>query len=182
MNELILPWPDRALHPKELGISAIRLKELVSYSPDSGVFTWIAIRQGVKRGSVAGSVTNKGYVAIRVDGNLFMAHRLAWLYVHDRWPRDQIDHINGKRSDNRIANLRECLSAENQQNMKRRSDNSSGLTNVCWHSQAGKWRSYITVGGVQRSLGLYTDRADAYRAFERAKRELHSFNPRVRPE
>jgi len=56
---------------------------------------------------MAGSVHSTGYVRIGVDGGKYTAHCLAWLYTHGVWPSDQIDHINGNRSDNRIANLRE---------------------------------------------------------------------------
>lgn len=163
---------------RELVLTQARLMEVLHYCAETGLFTWITShKRGVSPGKRAGSVTNHGYVSIRVDDKPYLAHRLAWLYVYGELPVKQIDHINGIRTDNRIQNLRECFGFENQQNMKRRIDNSSGLTNVSFHRQTGKWRSYITSHGRSKFLGLYQTKELAYEAYLSAKRDLHTFNP-----
>src|SRR5690606_29052356 len=109
-----------------------RLKELVSYDPKSGKFFWLdrareefstSQAYGVfisqYLGREAGGKQGGGYLRFSVDGKHYLAHRLAWLYVHGKWPSDQIDHINGDRSDNRIDNLRDVTHAENRRNTKR---------------------------------------------------------------
>ena len=88
----------------EKSLTAERLREVLDYDPDTGVFTRkVRTASSVKVGDVAGSLNGKGYIRIRVDGRLYFAHRLAWLYVHGEWPVDQVDHINGIKNDNRIV-------------------------------------------------------------------------------
>jgi hypothetical protein len=76
--------------------------ELLEYNPESGIFTW---RGTNRRGRVAGCRASDGYVKIAVDRRQYLAHCLAWLYVHGKWPH-YVEHINGIRHDDRIANLR----------------------------------------------------------------------------
>ena len=114
-------------------LTAERLREVLDYGPDTGVFTWkIRTNSRVKVGDVAGALRPDGYIQISIDGRLHRAHRLAWLYVTGESPPDQIDHINGVRDDNRIANLRLATSAENKQNLRRaKSRNKTGFLGVC---------------------------------------------------
>src|SRR3990167_3120706 len=107
-------------------ISQQRLKELLSYNPNTGEFTRL-VATGIhgcnKAGVVVGCLSDhptQGYILIRVnnDGILYRAHRLAWLYVYGFWPPADIDHINGNRSDNRIVNLRSVTRSQNLQNMR----------------------------------------------------------------
>jgi hypothetical protein len=95
-------------------LTAERLRELVHYCQDTGVFT-----PRVNRGSAggkAGNVAPSGYRRLHVDGRLHLEHRLAWLYMTGQWPARHIDHINRCRSDNRFANLRDVTQAENNRN------------------------------------------------------------------
>ena len=130
-------------------ITQVRLQELLSYDPETGIFRWKVDRNGnAKKGEVAGSIASDGYRAIRIDGRHYFAHRLAWFFVHGMWPADQIDHLNGRRADNRLANLREATNRENQQNLRRaRSGSRSGLLGVSWHGQKGRWRAEIRYNG-----------------------------------
>ena len=82
------------------------LRQLLNYDPDMGAFTWRQGRGPVRAGGVAGCLTRKGYRRIQIDGQNYMAHRLAWLYMYGSWPPEQIDHINEIKSDNRLDNLR----------------------------------------------------------------------------
>ena len=67
-------------------------------------------------GSVAGSLHKDGYVYVGIDGRLYLAHRLAWLWVKGEWPKAEVDHKNGVRSDNRWVNLRDASVTQNRQN------------------------------------------------------------------
>lgn len=158
-----------------------RLKELLDYDPDTGAFTWlISTNHKIKIGAMAGTVMSRGYRRIGFDGQYYRAHRLAWLYVHGEWPKDQIDHINGDPSDNRLINLREAVNYENGQNRKKGFNNSSGFIGVSWHSASRKWNARIQINKKVKSLGYFGDADAAYSAYLAAKAEMHTFNPTVR--
>jgi len=92
---------------KQAKLTAERLRERLRYDAETGAFTRRVGSGHARAGEMAGTVHSTGYVRITIDGGKYTAHHLAWLYVHGVWPSDQIEHINRKRSDNRIANLRE---------------------------------------------------------------------------
>jgi len=100
-------------------LSQARLRELLQYDPDTGVFVWLQSRRArASEGSIAGSNHPSKHRIIRIDGVNFYAHRLAWIYVHGPIPDGMlIDHINGQRGDNRIKNLRTVTHKENMGNM-----------------------------------------------------------------
>lgn len=158
-------------------VTRCRLEALLHYDEITGVFTWRVRRGGrAKIGEVAGSLVTGGYVGIRVDDVLYPAHRLAWLYVHARWPSDQLDHINGDRADNRIGNLRECTPAENMQNYGRHANKKSGLPPGV-SPLRGKYQAHISHSGKLHYLGLFLTPELASSAYLAAKAELHLFNP-----
>jgi hypothetical protein len=148
-------------------ITQERLKELVSYDANTGVFTWNKDRKGgVKAGSKAGCVFNNGYVYIGLDGRSYTAHRLVWLYVSGTIPM-LIDHINRDRADNRICNLRVSSHSDNGHNSNVRRNNASGFTGV---SKAGnKWNAYITVNRKRFNLGYFASPELASAAYSAAK-------------
>ena len=160
-------------------ITQERLKELLKYDSETGVFTR-AINSGKnnrwKKGSVVGCVSKKnGYINVSLLGKRYYAHRLAWLYVHGEFPKFDIDHINHVRDDNRIANLRSVTRQENMRNSSTPSHNTSGLIGVSWRKDKRKWRSYITVNGKLISLGSHTHLESAITARKSAeiKYEFH---------
>jgi outer membrane protein assembly factor BamB len=150
-------------------LTAERLRELLAYDAETGVFTWRVKRNGALGiGSVAGSA-EKGYWRVHIDGRLYRAHRLAWLYSYGKWPADQIDHINESKSDNRLCNLREIDNAGNQQNIRRaRVSSKTGIRGVVEIS-SGKYGAYICIAGRQRYIGVFTDKHVASRAYESAR-------------
>jgi hypothetical protein len=137
-----------------------RLKELLNYDPDTGVFTY---RQkcGKKRaGDVAGTINDKGYTVITIDYRIYPAHRLAWLYVHGEWPKQQVDHINRIRNDNRIASLRDVNQSENILNASMLSNNKSGHKGVYFCNTRKKW-----VAQYKRTcIGAFTEIDHAVKA------------------
>lgn len=162
-------------HPE---LTAERLRELLSYDPITGVFHWLVdASRSVKKGRVAGCKNTDGYLVIGINGKKHKAHRLAWMYAHGDWPTEEIDHRNGVRDANWIANLRKATHAENQQNIGISPANSSGHKGVYWNKKSQRWRAYIYVGNRQKYLGRFVDIAEAVAARAEAKAALHTFQP-----
>ena len=152
-------------------LTAEKLRELLHYEPETGIFTWkISNSSRVKVGDVAGCLNGDGYLQIRVQSRPHKAHRLAWLYVYGSWPKDQIDHINRNRPDNRIANLREVSRKQNNQNKSKPSNNTSGHPGVYWHKQNSKWRARIKQHQKNIHLGYFTDIEEAVAARKAAEK------------
>lgn len=150
------------------------VRALLDYDAARGVFTWRTGRPGVGRGSIAGSHHRQlGYTYIGIGGAKFLSHRLAWFYVHGEWPPETIDHINGDKADNRIANLRCVSKAINNQNRHRvRRDNRVGITGVSLTVE-GRYRARISLDGNARLLGHFDTPDEAAAAYIKAKRLLH---------
>lgn len=157
--------------------------ELLRYDPNSGNLYWrIGVRSyggGRSAGDVAG--TNKdGYISICLDGVRYRAHRLVWYIVTGDWlpAKQDIDHINGNRGDNRFSNLRLTTRSQNNMNLPLRVDNISGYRGVTWRKDTKKWHARITVNSKITILGDFIDLEDARAA--RAKAEelyfgVHSY-------
>lgn len=153
-------------------ISATRLRQLLTYDPVSGVFTWHA-RRGVNVGDVAGTIDKlTGYRFIGVDGHRDGASRLAWLYMTGAWPNGQIDHKNGIRTDDRFENLRDVPRFMNQQNQRRpQKNNTTGFLGVS--PSRGRFMARIRIGGRLRNLGRFDTAALAHAVYVAAKRVNH---------
>jgi hypothetical protein len=147
------------------------LREWLDYDPATGLFRWKK-QPGTDRplvGRIAGTPC-KGYIALHPgDGNVYQAHRLAWVWMNGKFPPElYIDHIDGDRSNNAIANLRLATARQNQHN-KRRNRNSS-LKGVKYetsptHRSQRKWRSSIMVDGKRIDLGGHLTPAEAHQAY-----------------
>jgi hypothetical protein len=157
--------------PTEL--TQTRLKELLNYDPETGEFRWRVPRQGINADRVAGTVIPTGYRKIMVDYRLYMAHRLAWLYVHGAWPSGEIDHINGDADDNRIGMLREATRSQNARNLKKRADNTSGFPGVCWDEERQLWMAYVGDKGRTKYIGRFPTREAARDARQKAARDAY---------
>lgn len=147
-------------------LTASRLRDLLDYDPETGVFTR-------KRGSgPVGTLYDTGYLKIRVDAHRYMAHRLAWLHVHGEWPDGVIDHINGNKLDNRMSNLRVVSIAENNQNIRSsRAFSRTGVLGVRVHGD--RYAAQINSMGKTVHLGVFASASDAHAAYVSAKREIH---------
>lgn len=155
-------------------LTAEMLRAQLDYAPSTGVFT-AKVRSGTRPpGTVLhGCKKDNGYLVIGVCGKQYYAHRLAWLFVHGDWPDDQIDHVDGDRSNNAIANLRDVAQQVNGQNLRSATAASAlGVLGVTsWHG--GRFRASIGLNGKRYHLGLFATEKEAYEAYVRKKRELH---------
>ncbi len=159
---------------KETKVTAAFVRELFHYDPETGVFTRLVTRQGLgaRAGDIAGTRKPSGYLSIWICGANHMAHRLAWLYVHGKWPAHEIDHIDGNRANNAIANLRDVTRSVNHENLRSaRSDSAHGFLGVS--PFFGKWKARITVNGKFQHLGTFSTPEEAHAAYLEAKRRLH---------
>lgn len=152
----------------ERGLTADRLRELFVYDPLEGTFRYRIARGAKSAGMLAGTPRPGHYIIICIDYRLYVAHRLAWLYMTGEWPLEQIDHANLDRYDNRWENLREATRSENHANKPIGLANTSGVKGVCWNAARGKWQANICVNGVSLYLGLFSDKAEAHDAYARA--------------
>tara|TARA_R110002012_G_C11566278_1_gene603895 strand:- start:583 stop:1107 length:525 start_codon:yes stop_codon:yes gene_type:complete len=153
--------------------------ELLEYNPETGEFKWKVYRGGTcKKGWFAGCVNTQGYCQIGIYRTLLFAHRLAWYLTHGEVP-NQIDHINGDRSDNSIGNLRSCSNTQNSRNRtKVQSNNTSGVSGVSWAKRDSKWLARIKVDNKYLSLGRFTHLDDAKQArIEAEKKYFGEFAP-----
>lgn len=139
-----------------------RLKELVTYSKETGLFHWRVGRVGCKKGSACGYLNPSGYIEVKIDGSTYGAHRLAFLYVLGKWPTGLAGHTKGDKSDNRWASLSDLSVLENSQDAKLSKANTSGVLGVSKHLPSysngdTKWRVQIRVDGKKKHLGIFRD-------------------------
>ena len=164
--------------PKGVELTQARLMEVLSYDHESGVFTWkISPGSSAKKGDEAGSANAAGYTLIRVDGTLYLAHRLAFLFMSGEMPPDLVDHINCDKGDNRWINLRHATQSENQQNRKKAQSNnkSSGLLGVYWSQQNEAWAAKAVVDGIQYHAGTHQTPEEAHQAYLTKKAVVHPY-------
>lgn len=151
-----------------------RLVEVLHYDPETGIFTWKKKLGKGYVGTVAGSPDQVGYVRIMIDGERFLAHRLAWFYVHERWPEHQIDHVNIDNSDNRMCNLREATKSQNQANKPLNTRvSSTGLKGVSYHQKQKRYFARIRVNRKLIHLGCFKSAEDAHAAYAKAANDIY---------
>jgi hypothetical protein len=159
-------------------LTAEYLRSIMDYDPQSGNLTR---KTGPRAGHISGSVAKDGYkiIQIKLDKKVsYYAHRLAWLYVHGEWPADQIDHIDGDRANNALANLRECSASQNAQNRTAYKTNKSGLLGVS--TKGNRFIAQLTVQGKLLLLAYANSAEEAHAIYLDAKRKYHAFQPMVR--
>lgn len=158
-----------------------RLLEMLDYKPEDGVFTWrTSPSPFIQVGAVAGATQSGGYRQITLDGVSYMAHRLAWFIVYSEWPADNIDHVNRRRLDNRIKNLRLCSHHENMQNTPVARHNTSGVKGVDRRVRPNGtvvWRARIGLEGCSINLGCYSTREAAIAARAEVEASIHPLSP-----
>jgi hypothetical protein len=138
-------------------LTQARLKEVLNYDKETGLFTWMVSNSWCSEKDTAGTKENNGYIRISIDGNRYVAHRLAWLYVNGYFPENQIDHIDRARDNNKWVNLREVSTQCNIRNRGLNSNNTSGVAGVNFDITSDKWIARITVSRQKRQLGSSKD-------------------------
>lgn len=140
------------------------LKSEFHYDPETGLFTRLIARNKYKIGEVAGTIDNKGYVRINIAGKYYRAHRLAFLYMTGEWPKNQGDHKNRIRNDNRWENLRDADRAQQQYN--RIMKNKTGYKGVQLIN--GWYIARIKVNKTRIHLGTFNTVEEAANAYSKA--------------
>src|SRR5215217_8382237 len=153
-----------------------KIKSDLSYDPETGLLKW----QNHKKKYLVGELAfmaenNEGYRQGVYLGNQYKAHRLIWFIYYGSWPKGQIDHINGNKSDNRIINLRDVSAKENRRNSKRQSNNTSGYSGVYFENSMNKWRSVIYIDRKRKHIG-YSDTAEEAAILRKAAEQEYNFH------
>jgi deoxyribodipyrimidine photolyase len=118
----------------------------------------------------------RGYYKMAVDYRYYLVHRVVWLYCYGEWP-DEIDHINGVPTDNRLCNLRSVNHSQNMKNRKLSVTNTSGYKGVSRFRD--KWKAQIRSDGSTVYLGLFDKPEDAHAAYCKASDKLHGLYART---
>lgn len=163
---------------KKFDLTQQILNELISYDPVTGNCHWKErdvkwfedgkypkerewkrwnSRHGLKHIS---TLDKTGYIKVDLFGSSYLLHRIIWLYMTGEWP-DQVDHIDGNRSNNSWDNLRSVTIAENNRNAKIRKDNKSGVCGVYFKKRLNKWISSISIDGKTKHIGCYDSLEEA---------------------
>lgn len=143
-------------------LTQARLKELLHYDPEHGLFIWRRSNSNrAPSGSPAGTPDGRGYLQIQVDRRLYKAHRLAFLYMTGAFPDEEVDHINRDGADNRWANLRSATRSQNESNKLITSRNTSGYRGVFWEGRCRKWQARGMKDKKEVYLGLFDDVEEA---------------------
>jgi hypothetical protein len=149
---------------KEAATSLSMVEALYFYDRWTGTF----IRRS--SGVVAGSTNTAGHIQINVGRQLFVAHRLAWLFVHGEWPTNDLDHINGNKSDNRMTNLRLAAPFQNCRNRKMQCTSKTGFKGV--GKIGSRFRARIKVNGREIHLGLFKTAEEAHATYVEAATKI----------
>jgi len=148
------------------------LKESLHYNPETGIFTWIIKKSGITCNSRAGYISIRGYEKIKINGKLYSSHRLAWLYMNNKFPAEEIDHINGNTSDNRIINLRDISKRRNQGN--RAIHRKGKLVGAVFMPKIKKWRAQIMINKEIIYLGYFFTEVDANNSYKIKLQEIEN--------
>lgn len=151
------------------------LRSLLSYNHETGQLVWLS---KAAKNTVIGAIAGKpqkphGYVQIGINKKIYYAHRLAWKLYYGTEPKGVIDHINGNRTDNRIANLRDVSNCENVTNSHKNKRNTTGYKGVCYNKKLKKYQANICKNYVQHHLGLFDTPEEAHAAYCEASQRLH---------
>jgi hypothetical protein len=152
-------------------LTRARLRELLHYDPNTGEFRWHKRLRNGYRG-LAGHVAQQGYRCIQIDGRVYRAHQLAWLYMTGRWGRPTIDHRDRDATNNRWRNLRRATASQNNANRRRPRNNTSGYKGIYRGRRPGQWCAHVGVNGQSIHLGTFLTAQAAHAAYLAAARKL----------
>lgn len=166
---------------KELQLNHEYLLKILDYDELSGIFKWkTKISKCIHVGDVAGNINKiSNYIQIRINKQIFLAHRLAWFYVTGKWPENGVDHKDAIRSHNWISNLRDCTSQINNQNRQRCIQTQtfhSNIPGVHFRAERKKWRVLLTINNKVIYFGHYKRQEDAELVCIEARRKYYKGN------
>jgi hypothetical protein len=147
-------------------MTQLELKELITYDPKTGIIKWKETKKGrrIKPENISdGSLNRQGYIIFGLCGKRYKAHRLAFLYMNGSFPKEEVDHINGVKSDNRWENLREATRHQNRLN-----DKAKG-----YYKEYGKYKAQIRFNHKHIFLGYYETEEEAHKAYLAGKIKYH---------
>lgn len=143
------------------------LKSWLRYESEEGKFYWVKKPgSNIKIGVEAGSINTLGYVQIQIEGKIYLAHILAWLYVKGEWTR--VDHKDLNKGNIKFINLRKCTQSQNIANSTKRSTNTSGFKGVSFNKRLAKFQASIKVDYVKKHLGYFDLAEEAATAYAKA--------------
>lgn len=146
-------------------ISHEELKAMFAYDAETGILSRRTYRCGrAVIGAQVGWKDAKGYLRVRIGDRTYAVHRLAWFYVTGEWPKNQIDHHDLDKANNRFLNLRDATNAQNKCNQNVRADSETGIKGVSQDKRTGRYRAYIGIDGKRRSLGFFASKEEAAEA------------------
>lgn len=149
------------------------LQEYLKYYPDTGNLFWLKETRGSRPNTLAGALDKStGYTRIMFQGIKYGASRIAWKLYYEEEPPNFIDHINGKRADNRIENLREATNAENVFAGKLRSDNTTGIKGIQQWTK-GRYRAIINMDGKRKHIGIFDTIEEAQTAYQQLAQQIY---------
>lgn len=147
---------------------------VLDYDSATGVLIWKSSpNTKIVPGRAAGSKGTNGYIRIKLSGKTYLGHRVAWLIYYGAWPVGQIDHIDGCRQNNAIANLRDSTPSQNQHNQALRKTNKSGVKGVSWNPDSEKWHVQVTLNGKVHNGGHFESLAEAATVAAALRNRLH---------
>jgi hypothetical protein len=150
-----------------------QLKEVLHYDPETGIFRWrFSVANRIKPWDVAGYNQGNGYLRVSLKSQKYYLHRLVWLYMTGNWPIDEIDHIDGVRSNNAFLNLREVTSKQNKENQSLAKNSTSGYRGVCWLKRDKRWLAHIERNGKKIYAEYFLVKEDAIQAVIAKRAEL----------
>ncbi len=160
------------MHMKKRIVPIERARELLIYDAITGQLFWKVRSPAASRNGGRAGTRSGRYIAVKIDGVLYRAHRVIWALIYGKQPEHGIDHINGIPDDNRLENLRDVPQAINVQNTHRKRKD-SGLDYAGVYKYRNKFGSHIHIDGYRKYLGLFENQEEAHQAYLDAKRKYH---------
>jgi hypothetical protein len=153
-------------------ITQDKLKEYLDYK--EGKLFWKKQPSSViSVGSEAGHINLHGYVQIKIFNKRFYAHRIIFFMFNGYFPQE-VDHIDGNKSNNKIENLRASTKSQNNMNSKKRKDNTSGIKGITWDKHRKKWKTYLQSNKIRYYLGSYVDIEMATQVINEFRKQQHN--------